>query len=259
MSPVVTWSTKLPVRLAQRAAYARASATSARSEPVARHQRRPGELGVGAAVDGGTAARGAARVPGHDVEAAVQRLGHGPGEAQSLDPRRAGAAEVHEEGADALRGVLGGQPDDREGEGPPVRLAVVARHGHRRALEAVAAVLPRQRRPRGECVARAPRQGSGQDAHGGQPPQTGLPPPSLGSWRRPEPPSCLRTAGCPAPVRRSGRPGASSVEVGSRRRAGRPAPDAVWRGEQTTTRRSRATPTPSRRPGAAAFGAACRG
>lgn len=34
MSPVVTWSTKLPVRLAQRAAYARASATSARSEAL---------------------------------------------------------------------------------------------------------------------------------------------------------------------------------------------------------------------------------
>ncbi len=101
---------------------------------------------------GETAGPGAAGdrtwVPGHQVEAGPQFVGEQPGPvralAQPVDARRAGSAEVHEQGADAAGGVRGGQFDDRQVDLLAVRVVVVQGDLGPGAGEPVRAVRPGQ-------------------------------------------------------------------------------------------------------------------
>jgi hypothetical protein len=103
---------------------------------------------VDLAVDRRRALADAARVEADDVEALVERVeqplaGRG---LQVVDLGAAGAAEVEEQRADAMRLILRRHARDRDPDGLAARLVVVEGHGLNRALHDgagnLAAVLP---------------------------------------------------------------------------------------------------------------------
>ena len=124
---------------------------------VARHFRERTEvrllLGERVETPDGGAVADAPRVPRHEVEPGTQLVREQPRPLralpQPLQAGRAGPAEVDEQRADPVRGIGGGQLDERQIDLVAERPVVVQRHRSGGTPEAVLTVHPAQLRCRG--------------------------------------------------------------------------------------------------------------